>query len=136
MKQTEYKLPKVEKYCCPVCGKDMRVSFGSPVEAICHECKNRILEEHENDDLKNCPFCNADRSQIHYALSVPYYYGATGVRVRCKCCGATGGIGGIYHYENCDCSKPPIFNYETITNGFAKAKEKWDRMADNEQRAD
>ena len=133
MKETEYKLPKVEKYLCPVCGKNMKVSFGSPVESICLECKKRILEEHEKDSLENCPFCNADRLQLHYALSVPYYYGAFGVRVRCNCCGATGGIGGISKYENNDCSKPPIFNYETITNGFAKAKAKWDRRADNDR---
>lgn len=133
MKETEYKLPKVKEYFCPICGKQMKVSFGSPVESICDECKEKFQKEHEADELKNCPFCNADRKQIIYKLSVPYYYGATGVRVYCKSCHAASGIGSIYHYENNNCSKPPIFNYETITNGFVQAKAKWNRRADDGQ---
>lgn len=127
MSESNYKLPKVKEYYCPICGKQMKVSFGSPTESICLECKKNILKEHESDELKNCPFCNADRGQIKYNLSVPYYYGAVGVRVRCSDCGAVGGIGSIYHYENNSCSIPPIFNYETITNGFVQAKAKWNR---------
>ena len=136
MKETENKkMPKVEKYDCPVCGKAMKVSFGSPVESICTECKQSFLKEHETDTLKNCAFCNADRSQIRYQLSVPYYYGAVGVRVRCDCCGALSGVGGIYRYEDFGCSKPPLFNRETIEDGFKKANEKWNRRA-NDERAD
>lgn len=135
MKETNNKLPKVEKYDCPVCGKAMKVSFGTPVESICTECKQSFLKEHETDTLKNCAFCNADRSQIRYQLSVPYYYGAVGVRVRCDCCGALSGVGGIYRYEEFGCSKPPLFNRQTIEDGFKKANEKWNRRA-NDARSD
>lgn len=127
MSDTVYKRPKVEKYDCPVCGKNMKVSFGTPTESICAECKQGFLKEHENDTLENCPFCDADRSHVSHSLSVPYLYGAVGVRVRCGCCGAMSGVGGIYHYENADCSKPPLFNRETIENGFKTANEKWNR---------
>ena len=123
--KTEHKLQKVEKYDCPVCGKSMKVSFGSPVESICSDCKENFLKEHEADTLDNCPFCNADRSHIRHRLNVPYYYGAAGVRVRCDCCGASSGVGGIYRYT--DLSKPPLFNRETIDDGFKKANVKWNR---------
>lgn len=128
-RENELKPPKVKEYFCPICSEQMKVSFGSPVELICHECKNKILQEHEADELKNCPFCNADRKQLKYSLSVPYYYGACGVRVLCSNCHTASGYGSIYHYENNDCTKPPLFNYETITNGFVKARAKWNRRA-------
>lgn len=127
MSDTVYKRPKVEKYDCPICGKNMKVSLGTPSESICSECKKMFLEWHESDNLENCPFCNADRSQVCHSLSVPFLYGPEGVRVRCKCCGAMSGVGGIYHYVDNTCSKPPLFNRETIEDGFKKANEKWNR---------
>lgn len=117
--------PRVEKYDCPICAKPIRVSFGSPGEAICTDCKNGFLEAHKHDDLSACPFCNS--SDLKHSLNVPYYYGPVGVRVRCNECGAVGGIGAIHEYTDLD--KPPLFGKETIENGFAKANAKWNRRA-------
>lgn len=121
---------RVYKYDCPICGMPMPVSFGSPTEAICTDCKTRFLEEHKQDDLAACPFCNS--SDLKHSLNVPYHYGAVGVRVRCNECGAVGGIGVIHEHKEFD--RPPLFGKDTIENGFVKANAKWNRRARYESR--
>jgi len=130
MKEANYKPPKVEKYNCPVCGNAMKVSFGSPAESICDDCKQAFLRNHEQDQLENCPFCNAGRDRLRHGLFVPYFYGTEGVMVVCKECGARGGIGDIR--KKITWGEPSLFNRETIEDGFKKANEKWNRRAADE----
>lgn len=126
----DYKPPRVEKYNCPVCGNAMKVSFGSPVDSICTDCREGFLKEHKNDTLKNCAFCNADREHLRHSLLTPYFYGTEGVSVVCKECGARGGIGDIR--KKSTWGEPSLFNRETIEDGFKKASEKWNRRAADE----
>ena len=125
---------KNNEYLCPSCGKKIKSSFEGPAELICTDCKNYFLKDHEQDELDNCPFCNAERDHLKYSLYVPYFYGMQGVRVHCRKCGAASGFGDIKRNTSWDCSTPPLFSRETIEDGFKQAQQKWNRRADNERR--
>lgn len=117
---------------CAYCGEKLETHWSAkhPASTICDKCQKEIVKRHNaNDYLAKCPFCGGN--VLEYILRAPYFYGAEGVLVRCKTCGATSGYGGIIKRETLDLSVPPIFNAETIENGFTKAQEKWNRRADN-----
>ena len=118
-----------QKHFCASCGKEMKPHrhFSTPEKSVCDECLSELQTEHEADLFEKCPFCGGN--DMEYIISVPYLYGAEGVRVRCKTCGAFSGYGDIRRRTSCDLSIPPIFNRETIENGFKSARDKWNRRA-------
>lgn len=116
-----------KNHFCRSCGEKLKTSFGSPAESVCTECRERFLADHENDDLRPCPFCGADKEHLRHALFTPFFYGAEGVRVVCRSCGAASGYGSITQKTSWDCSTPPLFNHDTIEVGFVEANEKWNR---------
>lgn len=118
-----------KKHLCASCGKELKphLHFSTPEKSVCDECLNELLKEHETDLFEKCPFCGGDT--MEYIIYVPYLYGAEGIRVRCKTCGAFGGYGDIRKRTTWDLSIPPIFNRETIEDGFKKAQEKWNGRA-------
>lgn len=116
---------------CPCCNESLNTDvLGRPMASICRNCEERILKQHKEDQLKNCPFCNG--SDLKHTLSVPFYFGAEGVTVRCNKCGAKSGLGSITKRITFDLAVPPIFNEETIHNGFEEANNKWNRRAEND----
>lgn len=118
-----------KKHLCASCGKELKphLHCSYPEKSVCDECLNELLAEHEADIFEKCPFCGG--SDMEYIISVPYLYGAEGIRVRCKTCGALSGYGNIRRRTTLDLSIPPIFNRETIEDGFEKARQKWNRRA-------
>ena len=117
---------------CPVCGGSLDYDvLGRPMQSVCRKCEERLLEEHKDDELDNCPFCGADRTQLKHHIALPYFFGAEGVIVICKQCGARSGWGAIREpLSVLNHSKPPKFNEETIQNGFKLANAKWNRRSD------
>lgn len=81
---------------CPVCGGSLDYDvLGRPMQSVCRKCEERLLEEHKDDELGNCPFCGADREHLKHHIALPYFFGAEGVLVHCEQCGARSGWGAI-----------------------------------------
>ena len=104
---------------CVVCGRPCYIG------TICPSCEKEFLIKHQDDDLKNCPFCNAARENLKYCILAPRYYGAEGVIVVCKGCRARGGVGGIRYRTSHNLCAPYIFNANTVEMGFSEAQHKW-----------
>lgn len=120
-----------QKHLCASCEREMKPHryFSTPEKSVCDECLRELRTEHEADLFEKCPFCG--ENDMEYIISVPYLYGAEGIRVRCKNCGASSGYGDIRRRTSWDLSTPPIFNHETIEDGFKSAREKWNGRASN-----
>ncbi len=113
---------------CAACGKELKIHWSSthPDSTICDECQKELVERHNAEDhFERCPFCGGN--EFKYILRAPYYYGAEGVKIKCKGCGAEGGWGEIR--TSFLSPEGAVFNRETIENGFKRANEKWNKRA-------